>query len=96
MSVVILGGNERMERKYADICREYNCSAKVFTKVKSGLKGRIGNPDLLVMFTSTMSHKMVRAAVAAIDEECVDIIHAPSSSASALRNILQDKVNITM
>ena len=48
------------------------------------------------MFTSTMSHKMVRAAVAAIDEECVDIIHAPSSSASSLRNILQDKVNIKM
>ncbi|MCH4005963.1 MAG: DUF2325 domain-containing protein [Eubacterium sp.] len=91
MSVVILGGNERMERKYADICKEYNYSAKVFTKIKSGLKGRIGNPDLLVMFTSTMSHKMVRAAVAAINEDRVDIVHAPSSSASALRNILQSR-----
>ncbi len=82
-----------MERKYADICKEFNCSAKVFTKIKSGLKGRIGNPDILVMFTSTMSHKMVRAAVAAIDEDQVDVVHAPSSSASAPRNILQSKAS---
>lgn len=93
MSVVILGGNERMERKYAEICQEYNCSAKVFTKIKSGLKGRIGNPDLLVFFTNTISHKMVRAASAAVDGSNVDIVHAPSSSASALRQILQSKVN---
>ncbi len=32
MSVVIVGGNERMERQYADLCKEYSCKAKVFTK----------------------------------------------------------------
>ena len=32
MSVVIIGGNERMERQYAEICRGYGCEARVFTK----------------------------------------------------------------
>ena len=31
MSVVIVGGNERMECKYKDICKKRGCKAKVFT-----------------------------------------------------------------
>ena len=27
MSVVILGGNECMERRYKDLCQSYKCSA---------------------------------------------------------------------
>ena len=30
MSVVIIGGNECMSRKYTDICQEHGCKAKVF------------------------------------------------------------------
>ena len=32
MSVIILGGNECMERQYKDLCREYKCHAKIFIK----------------------------------------------------------------
>ena len=32
MSVIILGGNECMERQYKDLCKEYKCRAKVFIK----------------------------------------------------------------
>lgn len=42
MSVVIVGGNDRMVRQYKDLCEEYSCSAKVFTQMKSGLKEKIG------------------------------------------------------
>ena len=63
MSVVIIGGNECMERQYKDLCQEYRCRAKVFTKMNGGLKNKIGNPDLLVLFTSTMSHKMLHSAL---------------------------------
>lgn len=30
MSIVILGGNECMERRYMDLCQSYRCRAKVF------------------------------------------------------------------
>ena len=30
MSVVIIGGNERMVCQYTDICKDYGCKAKVF------------------------------------------------------------------
>lgn len=38
MSVVILGGNECMERRYKELCGAYQCQAKVLTKPSGGLK----------------------------------------------------------
>ena len=38
MSVVIIGGNECMSRKYTDICQEHGCKAKVFAKEKGAMK----------------------------------------------------------
>ena len=32
MSVVIIGGNERMSRQYADVCAAHGYDAKVFPK----------------------------------------------------------------
>ena len=64
MSVVILGGNECMERRYKELCQSYKCSAKVFTKPAGGLKNKLGSPDLMIFFTSTMSHKLVQSALA--------------------------------
>ena len=62
MSVVIIGGNERMEQQYKQICRKHQCKAKVFTRMSGNLKTQIGRPDLIILFTSTVAHKMVRCA----------------------------------
>ena len=60
MSVVIIGGNERMVCQYTDICKDYGCKAKVFPKEHGSVKKKIGNPDLMILFTNTVSHKMGR------------------------------------
>lgn len=38
MSVVIIGGNERMVCQYTDICKDYGCKAKVFLKEHGSVK----------------------------------------------------------
>ena len=78
-----------MERRYKDLCQSYQCNAKVFTKLESGLKNRIGNPDLLVLFTNTMSHKMLRCALNETKGLDTVIARSHSSSMAALRNILE-------
>ena len=88
MSVVIIGGNERMERRYKDLCEQYKCKAKVYTKKLGDMK-RIGSPDLLVLFTGTMSHKMARCAISETKGLQTKIERSHSSSASALKNILE-------
>ena len=58
MSIVIVGGNECMACRYREICSKYGYEAKVFCKMRDGMKCKIGNPDLMILFTSTVSHKM--------------------------------------
>lgn len=89
MSVVILGGNECMERQYKNLCREYRCQVKVFAKPIGNLKRKLGSPDLMIFFTSTMSHKMVSAALSEAKGLDTVIARSHSSSMSALRNILE-------
>ncbi len=91
MSVVIIGGNECMERRYKELCQEYSCKAKVYTK-KSGSMKNIGSPDLLVLFTSTMSHKMLRSVISGINGQNIPIARSHTSSMAALRNILDTHI----
>lgn len=87
MSVVIVGGNECMVREYTELCKAYNCKAKVYPKMCRGLQD-LGNPDLLVLFTNTMSHKMLRCALEGAENRNIPVERSHSASKSALRSIL--------
>lgn len=93
MSVVIVGGNECMVRQYKDLCRSYSCRAKVFTQMECGMKNKIGRPDLLVLFTNTMSHKMLQCALCDTKSGGTIIARSHTSSMAALKNILDEHVS---
>lgn len=88
MSIVIVGGNERMEQQYKSLCKDFGCRAKVFTKMPADFKRQIGYPDLMVLFTGTVSHKMVNCAAQEAARKNVTIARCHSSSSCALRDIL--------
>ena len=90
MSVVIVGGNERMEENYRQICRQAGCRARVFTKENGTLKKKLGTPDLLIVMTGTVSHKMSTTAVAEAKRCRVPVEWVHSSSGSALRRVLEN------
>ena len=92
MSIVIIGGHERMETQYKDICKKYNCKVKVFTKMKTDLSRKIGNPDLMILFTATASHKMVHCALKEAERYSATLERVGTSSASALINVLESYV----
>ena len=89
MSVVILGGNECMERNYKSLCREYRHEAKVMIKPTGGVKRKMGNPDMVIFFTGAMSHKMLQGALTELKGQNVIIECCPTSSLSALRRVLE-------
>lgn len=89
MSVVIVGGHDRMVSRYKSICKEYKCKAKVFTQMSANLSGQIGSPDILILFTNTVSHKMVRTAIAEAEKCNANIVRCHTSSGNALNEILQ-------
>ena len=81
MSVVIVGGHDRMVSQYVKICKSFNCKAKVFTQMTA---------DLLVLFTSTVSHKMIRTAVDGAKGSRTEVVRCHTSSKTALEEILQE------
>lgn len=92
MSVVIIGGHDRMAGQYEKICRGYQCSAKVFTQMSANFAKQIGKPDLMVLFTNTVSHKMARCALDEAKRSKARVIRCHTSSKSALTEILEKEV----
>ena len=90
MSVVIVGGNDRMTRMYVDACKAYGCKAKVFIHLQSEFRRKIGTPDLVILFTSTVSHKMVNCALCEARRCNAAVERSHSSSLSALHAILEN------
>lgn len=88
MSIVVVGGNDRMATRYKDICESYNCKAKIFTQMPSDFENKLGTPDLMVVFTNTCSHKMVKRVNSKSQKCDIPVARIHSASVSALKNIL--------
>ncbi len=88
MSVVVVGGNDRMASMYKDICKSYQCKAKVFTQMPADFENKLGTPDLVVVFTSTCSHKMLGCVNRRSKKHTIPVEHVPSASVHALKKVL--------
>ena len=86
MSVVIVGGNECMVRRYIALCREYRWKAKVYPKLTASMMN-IGSPELVILFTAPMSHKMLHSVLSGTNDSTL-IARSHTSSCAALRGIL--------
>ncbi len=90
MSVVIVGGHDRMHCRYKEICKRHGCKCKVFTQCPANFKGQIGKPDIVIVFTKTVAHKMVSVASEQAGKTGAVIKHCHSSSACALNEALTE------
>jgi hypothetical protein len=52
----------------------------------------IGNPDLMIIFTNPVSHKMVKIAKKKAAKNKISVVQSHTGSGSALRNILDNAV----
>lgn len=88
MSIVIVGGNDRMATRYKDICKTFDCKAKVFIKYAADFDKKIGSPDFAIVFTDTVSHKLLNTVTARAQKLDFPVEHLRSSSVSALKDVL--------
>jgi hypothetical protein len=52
----------------------------------------IGSPDRIILFTNTVSHKMVKVAIHEAKKKNIPVSRCHSSSASALHELLHNLV----
>ena len=83
MSIVIVGGHDRMVGQYKKICKNY-------THMSADLNKQMGRPDVFILFTNTVSHKMVRCAVDEAKRSNAQVIRCHTSSSAALTDILKN------
>ncbi|EOD00129.1 hypothetical protein L21TH_1780 [Caldisalinibacter kiritimatiensis] len=77
-----------MHNEYKRTCKESGHNIKVLTQMKANFHKRIGSPDAIIIFTSTVSHKMVQSAIKKAKKKNIPIIRSHTSSKSALKNII--------
>lgn len=90
MSIVIIGGNERMEREYKSICKSFGYKSKVFTTMSSKVSKSIGSPEAIVIFTGTVSHKMSKKAEEEAKKKNIPIHRIHSSGKVALEECIKN------
>ena len=60
--------------------------------MSADLSKQIGRPDLMVLFTNTVSHKMVRCALDEAKRSNARVVRCHTSSRAALTEILEREV----
>jgi len=90
MNIVIVGGNDCMVCRYKNICKKFARKAKIFTQVPGNFKSKIGSPDLIILFTNTVSHSMVHCALKEAQKKNTVVLRSYTSSSTALKTLLMD------
>lgn len=89
MSIILIGGHDRMHEMYRSIGDKHGHRMKVFTQMPAKFEKVIGSPDGMVLFTNTVSHKMVKAAMKEAKKKNIPVIRCHTSSANSLENSIK-------
>ena len=90
MSIVVIGGNERMESCYKSIAKSFGYKSKIYTKMCRKMSNSIGTPDAIIIFTSTVSHKMTMKAEEEAKKQHIPILRSHSSGKVAFENCIKE------
>jgi len=90
MSIVLVGGHDRMHDEYKGIGNKYGHKIKVFTQMPARFDKSIGKPDVIVLFTGTVSHKMVKTAVKEAKKKNIPVVRCHVSSGNSLEETINN------
>lgn len=90
MSLLVIGGHERMERDYKNLAKNRGYKTKIYTTMSSQAKKSIGSPDAIVIFTSTVSHKLTKIVEAQAKKLDIPIFRHRNSSKVAFNECLSE------
>ncbi len=88
MSIIIIGGHDKMVTRYREMCEKRGHQAKVYTQHSAQFEKVMGQPDVIILFTEKVAHKMVTVVVQKAKRNRIPILRSHSSSATSLDNLL--------
>ncbi|TCK92831.1 hypothetical protein EDC19_1987 [Natranaerovirga hydrolytica] len=96
MSVIIVGGHDRMHKEYKNIGSKYGHKVKVYTQRPANFNKMIGHPDGIVLFTNAVSHNMVRIALKEAKKKNIPVMRCHNSSGVAMEEMLKELENVVV
>lgn len=88
MTAAIIGGMDRLQPHYQKEAKKAGYKLKMFTGTENTINERIGNIDLLIIFTGKVSHCAKKSAMNAARSENIPVMMCHSCGVSTLRECL--------
>lgn len=89
MCVTLVGGMDRLKAEYMAAAREHGCSLRCVPRNERHFEGKIGNPDMLIIFTNKISHEAKRKASDLGRARGIPVCLAHSCGVSTLRDCIR-------
>jgi hypothetical protein len=90
MTAALIGGMDRLQPHYQETARKAGYKLKMFTGTENSIDERIGNIDLMIIFTGKISHKARKCAFQAAKSENVPVVMFHSCGVSTLKECLEN------
>ena len=94
MTLLVVGGNERMKRDYINLGKEKGYKTKVILNMSSKALKDFGSPNAVVMFTSTVSHKLKTVIETQAKKKNIPVIRHYNNSRFLFYNFLIKLMNV--
>jgi hypothetical protein len=94
MSIALIGGMERLGRRYRDEAESLGIRLHVFNEAAADLAGRVAGVDAVVIFTNKVSHRAKREAASIARARNIPLVMSHSCGVCTLRhclNCIRDK-----
>ena len=85
MCATLIGGMDRLKRDYINTAKSQGVKLKVFTGKENSIAGKMGTPDMVILFTNKVSHAARREVVQYAKSKDIPVHMAHSCGVSTLK-----------
>lgn len=89
MSVVLIGGMDRLEPQYLQEAERAGVRLRVFTTAQTGIAAKLKHADAVVIFTNKVSHRAKNEAVTAARANDIPVFMHHACGVCTLRECLK-------
>lgn len=90
MCAALIGGMDRLRKDYIDTARDLGVDLKVFTGQERSIKNQLGELDLVILFTSKLSHAARKEAIKHAKTRRIPLRMIHASGVSSLRKCIEE------
>ncbi len=90
MTMVMVGGMDRLGKHYEAEAKAHGIDLRIFSQAEKGMAARLGSADAVILFTGKVSHRARREIMAAARKLDIPVHQLHSCGVCTLRECLDE------